>query len=110
MAFDETLAVKLRQALGKRSGLSEKKMFGGVGHLLSGNMVCGVWKDFLILRLAEEVASEVLQEEDVRPFDITGKPMKGWAMAGPAGWRQPANLKRWVGLALDFAESLPPKD
>ena len=42
MAFDEELAARMRKALGKRSGLTEKKMFGGLAFLLSGNMCCGV--------------------------------------------------------------------
>ena len=29
-------------------GVSEKKMFGGVCHLLNGNMFCGVYKDYLM--------------------------------------------------------------
>lgn len=30
MPFDEALAVRVRKALGKRAGIVEKKMFGGV--------------------------------------------------------------------------------
>ncbi len=42
MAFDEQLAERLRQALARKKGVEEKKMFGGVGFLLNGNMLVGV--------------------------------------------------------------------
>jgi hypothetical protein len=51
MSLDESLAKQVRQLLAEGPGLSEKKMFGGLGFLLSGNICCGVWKEFLILRL-----------------------------------------------------------
>ena len=56
MAFDENLAARIRQALGRKKGIEEKKMFGGVGLLLNGNVLVGVWKDSLIVRLGDEQA------------------------------------------------------
>jgi hypothetical protein len=85
MPYDETLAVKVRQPLSRPKKLGEKKMFGGVGFRLRGNIGCGVRKEFLILRLGNDAARQVLGEEHARPFDITGKPMRGWAMVELAG-------------------------
>jgi TfoX-like protein len=75
MPYDETLAAKIRQRLGRRKNLFEKKMFGGVGFLLNGNICCGAWKEFLILRLGDDAARQVLSEEHTRPFDIAGRPI-----------------------------------
>jgi hypothetical protein len=55
-------------------------MFGGLCHLLNGNVFCGVYRDFLILRLGEDKAAKALNLPSVKPFDITGRPMKGWVM------------------------------
>jgi len=109
MPYDESLAAQVRKLLGPRKNLSEKKMFGGVGFLLKGNICCGVWKEFLILRLGYDAAKQVLSEEHARPFDITGRPMRGWAMIEPAGWRDTARLSRWVAWASDFTGTLPAK-
>ena len=109
MPFDEVLASRLRTLLGRRKNLSEKKMFGGVGFLLDGNICCGVWKDFLILRLGDDAARQVLADEHARPFDITGRVMRGWAMIEPAGWQDTARLSRWVDWALDYTVALPAK-
>ena len=51
MAFDEALAERIRRQLARRKNVAEKKMFGGVGFMLNGNMLVGVWKDSLIVRL-----------------------------------------------------------
>ncbi len=87
---------------------TRKKMFGGTCHLVNGNMLCGVYKDFLILRLGQESAQEALSKKHVTVFDITGKPMKGWVMVNEEGFKGQA-LKKWLIQAREFAESLPPK-
>ena len=51
MAFDDKLAERIRKQLGKRRGLTEKKMFGGLAFLVNGNMCCGVHGDEMIVRL-----------------------------------------------------------
>ncbi|MBT8365047.1 MAG: TfoX/Sxy family protein, partial [Deltaproteobacteria bacterium] len=86
-----------------------KKMFGGVCHLLNGNMLCGVYKDFLILRLGEKASSAALKKAYARPFDITGKPMKGWVMPEQRGFKSTDQLRSWLNQAKDFVKSLPPK-
>jgi TfoX/Sxy family transcriptional regulator of competence genes len=105
MAFDETLAARIRKRLARKKGIEEKKMFGGVGFLLNGNMLVGVWKDSLIVRLGEEA----LLEPHVKPFDITGKAMKGWAMVTPEGIEDDDQLKGWIQCAVKFVGKLPAK-
>lgn len=89
-------------------GTTRKKMFGGTCHLLDGNMMCGVYKNYLILRLGEHQAREALGRPHVKPFDITGKPMKGWVMVDESGFAG-QQLESWLGMAREFAASLPPK-
>jgi hypothetical protein len=109
MPYDESLANRLRQLLARRKDLTEKKMFGGHGFLLNGTICCGAWKEFLILRLGDDAARQVLGEPHARPFDITGRALRGWAMIEPAGWQDDAKLRRWVDWAVEFTSALPPK-
>lgn len=109
MAYDEKLGARVGEIIAGWAGVSSKKMFGGVCHLLHGNMVAGVWKEFLILRLGEDAADFSRELPHVRPFDITGRPMKGWVMIEPAGCRTAAQLKKWLEQARKFAQTLPPK-
>jgi len=109
MAFDEELAARIRKALGRKKGVEEKKMFGGVGFLLNGNMLVGVWKDSLIVRLDPKNHGEALHEPHVREFDITGKPMKGWIMVEPEGIEDNDQLKDWILKATKFVSRLAKK-
>ncbi|MEQ8785429.1 MAG: TfoX/Sxy family protein [Pirellulaceae bacterium] len=110
MPYDELLAKRVRSLLARRQGFTEKKMFGGVGFLLEGNMCVGVWKEFLILRLGVEAYQSALDEEHVRQFDITGRPMTGWVMVEPDGARGVPQLKAWVDRATAFVQTLPAKE
>jgi len=85
-------------------------MFGGVCHLLDGNMFCGVYKGFLILHLGEEESGSALKSPFIRPFDITGKPMKGWVMVEKTGFKSDKALKDWLVKAKDFVSTLPSKE
>jgi TfoX/Sxy family transcriptional regulator of competence genes len=109
MPFDEMLAIRLRAALGPLPNLEEKKMFGGVGFLLNGNMACGVHKDDLIVRVGAAGYEQALSRPHVRPFDMTGKPMAGWIMVEPQGFETESDLQSWVEQGLEFTRSLPIK-
>jgi hypothetical protein len=109
MAFDETLAARIRMALARKKGIEEKKMFGGICFMLNGNMLVGDWKASLIVRLGDEQGEEALLEPHVKPFDITGKAMKGWVMVTPEGVKDEDQLKGWIGRATKFVSRLPAK-
>lgn len=111
MAHDEllrrTLEVRIRAVLGPLPELEEKKMFGGVGFLVNGNMACGVHKNGLIVRVGLEKHAWAMAQPHTRPFDMTGHPMSGWVVVDPPGCATESALKAWVELGLAFALSLP---
>ena len=109
MAYDEGLATRVREILGDRPGLAEKQMFGGLAFLVQGNMACGMRGEDLIVRLAADAAESVQGEPGVRPFDLTGRPMKGWLQVAPDGHATDDDLRRWVDRGVAYAASLPPK-
>jgi len=109
MAYDELLGIRIRAALGALPGLVEKKMFGGTGFLVNGNMACGVHKNDLIVRVGPEQYAWALAQPHTRPFDMTGRPMAGWILVEPPGCTTESALKAWVDLGLALALSLPGK-
>ena len=109
MAYDETLAERVRDILVAEDGLAERKMFGGLCFTLRGNMVCGIVGNTLMLRLNEELADAALDRPHVRPMDFTGRPMRTMVYVDPPGLRGRA-LGRWVAQARNFAQTLPPKN
>jgi len=112
MAYDEGLAQRMRDAMSNiegLTGLDEKKMFGGIGFMLKGNMACGVHGDELIVRVGPARYDDALALPHARPFDLTGRPMKGWVWVGQEGFEEEAELESWMHKGVDFALSLPPK-
>ena len=109
MAFDESLAGRIRATLGNRPGLREQKMFGGLTFMLNGNMCCGVLKDDLVVRVGAEAADAALEKVHTRPMDFTGRPLKGMVIVAQAGCETEAALRDWLERAVAFADLLPPK-
>jgi TfoX/Sxy family transcriptional regulator of competence genes len=108
MAYNLKLAERIRSQL-DGVPFKEKKMFGGIGFLLNGNMACGVHKDHLVVRVDPEKHSALLKKPHAKPFDLTGKPMKGWLLVEADGCKTETQLSAWIKEGVEFASTLPPK-
>jgi TfoX/Sxy family transcriptional regulator of competence genes len=110
MAFDEQLAQRVRERLDERPDIDERRMFGGLAFLFAGNLCCGIHGDELIVRLEPGDAAQLLVTgSDVRPFDVTGRPMRGWLLIGPRATAEDDELHGWIERSVAFASGLPPK-
>ncbi|MHB0968112.1 MAG: TfoX/Sxy family protein [Bellilinea sp.] len=109
MAYDHNLAQRIIENLQGVPAVDEKKMFGGVGYLIHGNMAVGVHRNDLIVRVGPENHAEAMKRPHTRPFDMTGRPMSGWLVVEAAGIKDPAVLAEWIQLGVAYAQSLPPK-
>ena len=109
MSYSNELEERIGNVITGWENISFKKMFGGICHLLNGNMFAGVYKDYLILRLGEKGAKKALKLNHIRPMDITGKPMKGWVMVGQAEIKNERELEEWLKKARKFVKTLPVK-
>jgi TfoX/Sxy family transcriptional regulator of competence genes len=106
MAYDEGLAERIRGALDDESGITEKKMFGGIAFLLHGKMFVGIVKNDLMVRVGPDAYAEALKKPFARPMDFTGKPMAGYVYVAPKGTREDDALGNWIGRGLKFAATL----
>lgn len=109
MAFNEALATRIRALVAGEAGLTEKRMFGGLSFLINGNMSVGVHGEDMIVRIAPEGNDSALREPGVRPFDITGRPMRGWLYVTGSSVGDKRSLSKWVNRGVSFARSLPAK-
>ena len=105
MPYNRKIDERIQKIVSGWKHTDSKKMFGGVCRLLHGNMYCGVYKDYLILRLGVEEAEKAFKLPHVKPFDITGKPMKGWVMVSAQGFESEDVLSEWLHRARAFASS-----
>ena len=109
MAFDEGLAAMMRDDLVDQTGISEKKMFGGLCFLLNGNMVCGVHSGSAMFRVGKEREQEAMAVTGAGPMMFTGKPMGGMIDVSEDALADDDRRSIWMGLSLTNAASLPAK-
>ena len=111
MAYDEQLAGRIRELISARPGVVERKMFGGLGWMIGGNMAVGVMRETeLVVRIEPEEAEAALQEPHVHEFGRPGrKAMTGFVLVEPEGVEDDAALARWVDVDAARAASMPPK-
>lgn len=108
MAVDAKFAERVRAEL---QGLPfvEKKMFGGLGYLIHGNMACGWYKGNMVARIDPAKHEAILKKNHVKPFALRGRPMKGWVLVEPEGFKTKKQLSAWIKSGIEIALSLPPK-
>lgn len=109
MAYDPGLAQRIRETLGSRPGLSERRMFGGLAFLLDGKMFVGVSGSVLMARVGPERYQDALAVPHTRVMDFTGRPMKGYVYIDPPGLAEDRDLGAWVNWCAGFVASLPAK-
>ena len=109
MAYNIELEERIDRIVSRWNKIDSRKMFGSVWYLIDEKMFCGVFRDYLMLRLGEDGAAEAVKSPDVVPFENKGRPMKGWVMVDADGYGDEDDLRGWLKKARRFADSLPPK-
>ena len=109
MGYDERLAARVRDVLGGRPDVVEKKMFGGLCFMVNGGMCCGLTSTALMVRVGPDEYEGALAQPHARPMDFTGRPLAGMVYVDPVGYRTDAALTKWVQRGLDYVATLPAK-
>ena len=110
MAYDEELADRIRALLGNRAGLTEKKMFGGLGFMIGGNMaIAASVQGGILVRVDPDESDDLVATTPAEPMEMRGRPMGGWLRVGTADVADDAALAEWVERGAAYAGSLPPK-
>ena len=109
MAYSEDLAQRVRDIVFVRSGVTEKKMFGGIAWMIEGNMAVATIGDGLLVRLDPEDREAALTEPHVGPMEMTGRTMRAFVIVDAAGLEDDPDLERWIETGAAKALSLPPK-
>jgi hypothetical protein len=109
VAYDQSLAARVRKALSSRTDVVEKPMFGGLTFMVGGKMCCGVIKDELMIRLSSAATLTELGSPHARVCDFTRRPMPGFFIVSSQGCHDRESVGSCVRRALDYVLSLPPK-
>jgi TfoX/Sxy family transcriptional regulator of competence genes len=110
MPYDEELAGRIRELLADESGVTEKKMFGGLSFLVKGNMsVAASGHGGLLVRVDPEDSDALVKKQGVQLMEMGGRSMAGWLRVDADAVRTKKQLAAWVDRGVGFARSLPPK-
>ncbi len=110
MTYDEELADRIRELVATESGLTEKKMFGGLAFLIGGNMaVAASGQGGVLVRVDPARSDTLVASSDASKMVMRGRAMDGWLRVAPEHVKTKRQLSRWVDLGVGFARSLPAK-
>jgi hypothetical protein len=110
VAYDEDLAVRIRDLVRGEQGLTEKKMFGGLAFMIGGNMaISASGQGGLLVRVDPARTTELAGRAHAGVAVMGGHEMPGWLRVDTDGVRTKAQLQRWVDEGVAYARSLPGK-
>lgn len=98
-------------ALPKDPRVRTLNMFGGTAALVNGNMFGGTFARSAIVKLGDADQKEALALDGAEPFDPmgNGRVMTSTVLLPETVMDDPAELKRWLARAFEYAATLPPK-
>ena len=110
MAYDDDLAVRIRELLAYEPDLEEKRMFGGLAFLLGGNMaVAASGQGGLLVRVDPAGSAALQAATGARPMEMRGREMAGWLRVPSPVVGDDGALQEWIRRGVAFARSLPAK-
>lgn len=109
MAYDETLAARVRNTLSDVGDLREQKMMGALCFMVGGHMCCGVTGDALMVRVGRDGYDAALAKDHVRPMEMSGRKPRGFVLVDPLGVTTDKTLGQWVACGRAFVSTLPAK-
>ena len=110
MAYDEDLTVRIRDVLATESGVTEKKMFGGLGFMLDGAMAVAAGSErTMMVRVDPTDGADLVKSGNADLMEMNGRSMAGWLLVQPEAMKTKKQLTEWVTRSVAYARSLPPK-
>jgi TfoX/Sxy family transcriptional regulator of competence genes len=110
VAYDESVAARIRELVAQEKGLSEKKMFGGLAFLVGGNMaIAASGQGGILVRVDPEQSDTLVASTKATVAVMQGRAMPGWLRVDSADVRTKPQLSKWVKMGTTFARSLPAK-
>jgi TfoX/Sxy family transcriptional regulator of competence genes len=102
MAYNETLADRIRERLADLPNIEEKEMMGGLTFMYNGKMCVGIIKGDLMCRIDPALHDESVEKRGCRTMDFTKRPMSGYILIDETGMQSKQEFDYWIDLALDF--------
>lgn len=108
MAYNQKLALRIRECLAEIPNVEEKEMMGGLTFMVNDKMCVGIIKDEMMCRIDPELHDMAITKKGCRTMDFTKRPMKGYVMIDDTGMKTQKQFDYWISLCLDFNPNANP--
>ena len=102
MAYNEKLAVRIRERLSKLPNIEEKEMMGGLTFMYNDKMCVGIIKDDLMCRIDPEFHNTAVEKKGCITMDFIKRPMIGYVLIDDTGMKSQKDFEYWINLSLEF--------
>lgn len=107
-AASDAMGNRIRPLLPK--GLAERKMFGGSGFMMNGNMLVGTTaKGDLLVRVDPQKMDDALTRPGAHAMHMGAKVMTGFIAVAPRSLPDDAAVRDWIDYARTYVKTLPAK-
>jgi TfoX/Sxy family transcriptional regulator of competence genes len=87
-----------------------RMMFGYPCAFVNGQLTTGLFAESMFVRLSPEDEAKLLRTAGAQPFEpIPGRRVRGYVASPDKLLGSERNLKKWIGSAIEFSQSLPMK-
>ena len=90
--------------------LEKRTEGGGVGYLINGNMCLGVYEDFLVTRIGEQLARSLIDRPGIRKYLPDDGLYDDFIMIEEKIYNHSKALHKFIDKSIAYTESLPQKD
>lgn len=106
MAYSESLAQRMRQALAHLPDITERKMFGGLAFMINGKMCLTVGPERIMCRIDPGMHSALIAGEGCSAVVMKGRVYRGYIHVSMDQLRTKKALAYWINLALEFNKTI----
>ena len=101
MAYDEKMAARVKNMLGRRR-IEAKKMFGGLAFMANGKMCVAINADRIMVRIDPAEHDSLAAKPGASAMTMRGRDFRGYIRVQNDVLKTDKALEHWVGLALAF--------
>jgi len=104
---DARLVERVRGILSGVQKVRERRMFGGTGFMVRGNLCVTARPARIMCRIDPSTHESALRHEGCRTVVMKGRAYKGYVHVAASAVRTQIALRSWVTRALKFNRTLP---
>lgn len=107
MAHDPGVAELLRDDLAELHGIEERRMFGALGFMWGGHLLCAALGEGAMIRVGKEGMKTALALPGISPMQVGAREMGGFVAVAPEALADDDTRAALLRLGRACVEALP---